>query len=114
PAPKIRICDAASAPGTAATPLRAARLPSRNRVALPAAVARGGLRGVAEMKQPRLRAGIRLDLQRLLVLPGDVHAAGDAHDIADAVRSTRVAVGGVLRGIPGVGRAPRGGVERHA
>ena len=54
----------------------------------------------AEAKQPRLRAGVGLDLQRRVVLPGDPQPPGQAHDAARAVGAALLARGFVLRRIP--------------
>ena len=37
-----------------------------------------GAGACAELEQPRLRAGVGLELQRVVVLPGDVDASGHA------------------------------------
>ena len=67
-----------------------------------------------EMEQARLRAGVGLDLQRVVVLPGDVQAAGHAHDGGRAVRFALQAGGFVLGRIPGIDHLAGVGVERDA
>ena len=67
-----------------------------------------------EMQQSRLRAGVELELQRGVVLPGDVHAPGHPHDVADPVRFARQAARLVLGQVPCVGDASALVVDRHA
>src|ERR1700728_1723672 len=54
----------------------------------------------AEVQQACLRAGVGFDLQRGIVLPGDVQAAGKAHDRGGSVGFADVAGGFVARGVP--------------
>ena len=68
----------------------------------------------AKGEQARLCAGVGLDLQRVVVLPGDVDSAGHAHDAAHAVRPALLAGCFVSRRIPGAGRLTARRVERHA
>src|SRR5438874_4003609 len=91
----------------------AAELPRRHRFALPrrrrlAAV--GG--GRAESEDARLRAGLRLDPERRVVVPRDVDAAGDAHDRRGRIRAARFAIGLVALRIPPVRFAAAGGAAR--
>ena len=60
-------------------------------------------------KQPRLRARVGVDAQRVGVLPRDVQAAGHAHDGARAVGLALVARALVGGRIPGVDERQRGG-----
>src|SRR5688572_6630333 len=64
--------------GAGSTPTAAARreFPLRDGLSLPArsGVCRGCCGARAEMQEPRLRAGVRVDLQRVRVAPGDVNA----------------------------------------
>src|SRR2546423_325962 len=88
-------------PEQAARAGTAAQLPRRHRFALPrrrrlAAV--GG--GRAESEDARLRAGLRLDPERRVVIPRDVDAAGDAHDRRRRIRAARFAIGLVALRIP--------------
>ena len=66
------------------------------------------------MQQPGLLPGVELDLQRVVVLPGDVQPAGLPHDAADAVRLALIARRVVLGQVPGVGDSAAFGGERHA
>ena len=52
------------------------------------------------MQQARLRSGIRFDLERVVVLPGDVQARGYAHQTSRAVSLALIAGGFVLGRIP--------------
>ena len=72
------------------------------------------VRGARNDERARLRAGVRLDLQRLVVLPGDVEAAGHAHDAGGAIGLALLARRFVSRRIPGVSGLTAGRVERHA
>src|SRR5262245_6115333 len=58
------------------------------------------------MQEPRLRAGIRVDLERVVVDPRNVQAAGHAHDGRRSVRAARFTSSFVLRRIPQVRDAP--------
>src|SRR5580704_10159883 len=57
--------------------------------------AAGSLRRT-EVEQASLRAGVRLDLQCVVVLPGDVQARGYAHQTSRAVSLALIARGFVL------------------
>ena len=83
-------------------------VPARRRHALPRRRAGRGRR--AQIQPPRLRAGLGVDAQRAVVLPGDVKPPGRAHPRADA---ERLAAAGLLR-LPEVCDAAAFAVERHA
>ena len=56
--------------------------------------------GRAESQQPGLLSRVRLDLERPVVGPGDVEAAGHAHDVRRAVRLAVILAGLVFRRVP--------------
>src|SRR5688572_1120710 len=85
-------------------------IPLRNRMALPRGLCWSGR--AAEAKQSGLRASVRLDLQRRVVLPGDPQAPGQAHDAAGAVGTALLSCGFVLRGIPALSHLAPLGVQR--
>src|SRR5688572_546641 len=58
------------------------------------------LRIAIEVQQTRLRPGVELQFQRVVVLPRDAQPAGLTHDAADAERLALVAGLGVGLGIP--------------
>ncbi len=69
---------------------------------------------VAELEQPRLSAGVEIDLQRVVVGPRDVQAPGLAHQTADAERFALQA-GRIVGGeVPLARDAPAFGVQRQA
>ena len=49
------------------------------------------------MQQARLRAGVHVDLQRVVVRPGDVEATGHSHAAAGAVHPARIRASRRLR-----------------
>ena len=62
-----------------------------------------GRRGARrEAEEARLPAGVGLDAKRVGILPGDVQAAGDAHDVAGPIRLALLARARVRSRIPGV------------
>ena len=97
---------------SAARPIAAPALndPLRHRITLPARLlARGRFefrgrlslrRRRSKMQDARLRSLIGLDLQRVIVLPGDVQVGGLPHHARRAVRLALVALGFVLRRVP--------------
>src|SRR5205814_3352091 len=81
----------------------AAELPRRHRFALPRRRRLAAVGGEhAESEDARLRAGLRLDPERRVVVPRDVDAAGDAHDRRRRIRAARFAIGLVALRIPRV------------
>src|SRR5687768_4627080 len=93
--------DARIADGRRATP-HAGTFPQREREALPGLLG-GRLFGAIEMQQPRLRPGVELELQRLVVLPGNPYASRLTHDAANAKRPALVAGGVVGSEVPRLG-----------
>ncbi len=81
----------------------AGTLPLREREPLPGLLGRRPLRAI-EVQQPGLRAGVELELQRLIVLPRDAQPARLPHDPADAERLALVAAGVVGREVPALCR----------
>src|SRR5262249_13694688 len=65
------------------------------------------------MEQTSLRSGIRVEAQRVVVLPGDVKSPGYLQEGRGAVRSARLAAGFVLRRIPQRRDSASFGVERN-
>src|SRR5262245_41480479 len=88
-------------------------VPRRDRLTLPIRLTGRRIRA-AESQQSSLLTRVGLDLQRRVVLPGDVHASRHTHDVCDAVRPTLIAAFFVLRGIPEAGGAAPFIVQRHA
>jgi hypothetical protein len=66
--PRPRFAAVVCHSARASAPASSARRPSRR----------------SELEEPRLRARVEIDAQRLVVLPGDVQATGLAHEAADA------------------------------
>ena len=95
------------------SPADARAFPRRDRIALPGALAPARARRV-EVQQPRLRAGIELELQRRRVLPRDAQAARLAHDAAHSERLALQGSGVVLGQIPCLGGLAALGVDRDA
>ena len=75
--------------------------------------ARRGWR-VAEREQPGLHAVVGLELQRVVVLPGDVQARRPAHQAGRAVRLALFAGGFVLGRVPRLRDLLARGVDRNA
>src|SRR5687768_14574719 len=73
----------------------------------------GGLCG-RKREDARLRARVSVDLHRPIVLPGDVQAAGHAHDVRRAVAAALLTGGFIPGRIPRVGDRARGGIQRNA
>ena len=67
-----------------------AGLPRRHRIALQRSLRRRGRRAALKCKQPRLRAGVHVDLQRVVVGPGDVQPSRHAHAAAGTVDAARI------------------------
>ena len=61
-----------------------------------------------------LLAGVGFDLERVIVLPGDMQAAGNPHDCGRAISLALETGGFVVRGVPRVHNFPRRSVDRHA
>src|SRR5712691_4958378 len=112
------LSDAASGDDTAtaaaAAAWRSARdFPRRRRIALPARFSFWRLR-LAEAQQTGLLTGVHFDLQRIVVLPGEVDAAGHAHDVRRTVRLALIAARHILRRITRVDDLAALVVQRHA
>jgi hypothetical protein len=86
-------------------------VPGRDRHALPVAA---GAAGRPESEPASLRARVGFELQRLIVLPGDVNPSRQAHDSSGAVRSALFASGFIAGRIPRVGHLTCRCVQRHA
>src|SRR5438093_3345704 len=105
--------DAATEAATATAAWRSARdFPRRRRITLPARFSGWRLR-LAEAQQTGLLAGVCFDLQRVVVLPGDVDAPWHAHDVGRAVCPALIAARRVLRRIPRVDHLAALVVQRH-
>ena len=103
---------------TAPSGARAVVLPLCDGVSLPRRLdivsrCRASLRVGIEVHDARLRAGVRFDDERRVVLPEDVEASGQMHQPAGAICAALLGRCFVLRRIPGVGRAAPFGVDRH-
>ena len=66
------------------------------------------------MEQASLLAGVGFDLQRCVVLPGDVQTSGNSHDGGRAVGFALEAGGFILGGIPGIDHLAGFGIGRNA
>ena len=66
------------------------------------------------MQQPRLLAGIRFDLQSLVVFPGNVQPSGHTHEVGSAIAFALFPGGFVLRRIPRIGDFPALFIERYS
>src|SRR6266478_5132469 len=71
------------------------------------------LRG-AEVEHTSLRSGVRLELYRLIILPGDVQAARQAHDVCGAVALALLSGGLILRRVPGISCFAAVGIQGNA
>ena len=88
-------------------------LPGGDRVPLPGG-GRVGRHRRAEPEQPRLLSRVGVQPQGVVVLPGDVHAQGHAHDGGRAVRPAQQARGFVPGRVPGLADLASFGIHRHA
>src|SRR5205085_2520271 len=91
----------------------ASDLPGRDRVALPPLIA-SRRRRVTEMQQAGLSPGVCFDLERALILPGDVQTTWHAHDRGRAIGLAGVPFALVLHGIPCVCEPATLVADRHA
>src|SRR5688500_16234083 len=93
------------------SPAHARSFPRREREALQRPFRRCLLRAI-EVEQPRLRAGIEFELERLIVLPRDPDAPRLPHDAADAVCLALITAGIVGLEVPRSRSLPPLGVDR--
>src|SRR5580704_13532426 len=82
-------------------------------IALQCWSAAGSLRRT-KVEHASLRAGVSLDLQRVVVLPGDVQARGYAHQTSRAVSLALIARGFVLGRIPFLGHLLPCWIQGHS
>jgi hypothetical protein len=64
------------------------------------------------MQHPGLGAGIGFDFECVVVLPGDVQAAGTLHHAHRAIGFALIAFGEIFIRVPSHGNAPGGRIDR--
>src|SRR5262249_9607184 len=83
-----------------------------HRITLPRRLTSGRCGG-AKVEHSCLSAGVLFDLQRIVVLPGDVQSAWKSHDVWSAVSPALFTGSFIFRGIPSVADLSSFSVERQ-